>query len=77
MGNFFFFNANVALMDINLKKSSASIMMVMCSFKADRVLNKLDFLFNSKSKTNLVTLWKCNLYLEYYKIDLSFSIKLQ
>ena len=30
-----------------------------------------------KSKTNLVTLRKFNSNLQYYKIDLSFSIKLQ
>ena len=36
----------------------------------------MNFLFHLKSK-NLVTLWKFNSHLQYYKIDLSFSIKLQ
>ena len=30
-----------------------------------------------ESKRNLVTLRKCNSHLQYYKIDLSFRIKLQ
>ena len=47
------------------------------SLKADRALSKLNFHFHSKSKTNLVIFRKYNLYLQYYKIDLSFSIKLQ
>ena len=45
--------------------------------KADRALSKFNFLFHLKSKTNLVTLRKCNSHLQYYNIDLSFSIKLQ
>ena len=45
--------------------------------KADKALSKLNFLFHLKSKTNLVTLRKCYSHLQYYKIDLSFSIKLQ
>ena len=40
-------------------------------------LSELNFLFNQKLKTNLVTLRKCNLHLQYYKIDPSFNIKLQ
>ena len=43
--------------------------------KADRTLSKFNFLSNLK--TNLATLRKCNSHLQYYKIDLSFSIKLQ
>ena len=31
----------------------------------------MNFLFHLKSKTNLVTLRKCNSHLQYYKIDLS------
>ena len=45
--------------------------------KADRASSKLNFLFHLKSKTNLVALRKCNSHLQYYKIDLSFSINLQ
>ena len=45
--------------------------------KADRALSKLNFLSHLESKTNLVTFRKCNSHLKYYKIDLSFSIKLQ
>ena len=45
--------------------------------RADRALSKFNFLFHLKSKKNLVTLRKCNSHLQYYKIDLSFSIKLQ
>ena len=45
-------------------------------FKADRALTKFNFLFNLKQKKNVVTLRKCNLHLQYYKIDLRFSIKL-
>ena len=30
-----------------------------------------------KYESNLVTLKKCNTHLQYYKIDVSFSIKLQ
>ena len=45
--------------------------------KADRALSKLNFLFHFKSKTNLVTLRKFHSDLQYYKIDLGFSIKLQ
>ena len=45
--------------------------------KADRALSKLNFLFHLKSKTNSVTLKACNSHLEYYKIDLNISIKLQ
>ena len=37
----------------------------------------MNFFFHLKSKTNLETLRKCNSHLQYYKIDLSFSIKLQ
>ena len=44
---------------------------------ADRALNKLNSLFHLKLKKNLVTLRKFNSHLQYYKIDLSFSIKLQ
>ena len=43
---------------------------------ADRALSKFNFLFHLKTK-NLVILKKCNSHLQYYKIDLSFSIKLQ
>ena len=46
------------------------------SLKADRALRKLNFLFHLQSK-NLVTLWKFNSHLQYCKIDLTFSIKLQ
>ena len=42
--------------------------------KADRALSKLNFLFHLKSK-NLITFWKCNSHLQYYKINLSFRIK--
>ena len=45
--------------------------------KADRTSSKLNFLFHLKSKTNLVTLINCNSHLQYYKIYLNFSIKLQ
>ena len=45
--------------------------------KANRASSKLNFHFHSKSKTNLVTSRKCILYLQYYKIDLTFRIKLQ
>ena len=45
--------------------------------KADRALSKLYFSFHLKSKRNLVTLEKFNSDLQYYKIELSFSIKLQ
>ena len=45
--------------------------------KTDKALNRLNFLFNLKPKTNLVTLKKRNSHLQYYKIDLSFSINLQ
>ena len=44
--------------------------------KADRALSKFNFLSHLKSKTNLVTLRKCNLHLQYYKIELSFSVEL-
>ena len=37
----------------------------------------MNFLSHVKSKTNLVTLRICNSHLQYYKSDLSFSIKLQ
>ena len=40
--------------------------------KADKALSKLNFLFQLKSKTNLVTLRKCDSHLQYYKIDLVF-----
>ena len=49
----------------------ASVMMRM------RSLSKFNFLSYLKSKKNLVTLRKCNSHLQYHKIDLSFSIKLQ
>ena len=45
--------------------------------KADRALSKLNFLFHLKSNTYLVTLSKCNSHLQYYKINMSFSIKFQ
>ena len=44
--------------------------------KADRALSKLNFLFPLQSKINVVTIRKCNSHLQYYEIDLSFSIKL-
>ena len=47
------------------------------SHKADRDSRKLNFLYHLKSKTNLVTPRKCNSYLQYNEIDLSYSIKLQ
>ena len=40
-------------------------------------LYKFNFPFHLKSKTNLETLRKRNLHLQYYKIDFIFSIKLQ
>ena len=46
-------------------------------FEALRALRKLNFFFHLKSKTNLVTWRKCNSHLQYYKLDLSFSVKLQ
>ena len=46
-------------------------------FKAARALSKFNSLFHLKSKINIVTLRKCNLHLQYYKIDLIFSIKSQ
>ena len=45
--------------------------------KANRTLSKLNFLFHLKLKTYWVRLRKCNWHLQYYEIDLSFSIKLQ
>ena len=45
--------------------------------KADRTLNKWKFLFHLKLKTNSLTLRKYNSHLQYYKIDLNSSIKLQ
>ena len=45
--------------------------------KADTALIKLSFLFHLKSKTNWINLRKCNSHPQFYKIDLSFSIKLQ
>ena len=45
--------------------------------KTDKASSKLNFLLPLKSKTNLVSLRKCNSHSQYYKIDLSFSIKLQ
>ena len=36
-----------------------------------------EWVLHLESKTNLVTLRKCNSYLQYYKIDFSFNIKLQ
>ena len=50
---------------------SAIIKIRMCS------LSRFNFLFHLKSKTNLVILRICDSYLQYYKIDLCFSIKLQ
>ena len=49
----------------------ANFMMRICS------LSKLNFLFHLNHKKNLVILRKCNSHLQYYKIDLSFSSKLQ
>ena len=43
----------------------------------DWALNKFNFLFHSKSRTSLVTLTKCNSQLQYYEIDLSFTLKVQ
>ena len=57
------------------RAQSTSVMMRVF-LKADRALSKLNYLFHLKSKTNLVTLRKCNSHLQYYKVDLSFSIKL-
>ena len=37
--------------------------------KADRAISKFNLIFHLKSKTNLVTLRKCNSHLQYYKID--------
>ena len=34
--------------------------------KADRALNKLNFLFHFKAKQNLLTLRKCSSHLQYY-----------
>ena len=45
--------------------------------KTNRALSKFNFLFHLKLITNLVTLNKWNSHLQYYKIDFSFSIKLQ
>ena len=45
--------------------------------KADKALSKLTFLSNLKLRTNSVTLEKCNSHLQYDKMDLRFSIKLQ
>ena len=45
--------------------------------KADKALGTFIFLLNPKLKRNLIILWKCNSHLQYYKINLSFSIKLQ
>ena len=42
----------------------------MIYLKADRALSKLNFHFYLKLP-NLVTLWKCNSHLQYYKIDFS------
>ena len=46
-------------------------------FCINKALSILIFLFYLKSKTNLVTLKKFYSHLQYYKIDLIFSIKLQ
>ena len=46
-------------------------------FKADRALIKLNFFFHLKSKTNSVTLKKCNSHGKYYEIDLNLGNKLQ
>ena len=53
---------------------SASVIMTMCSLRLI-ILSKLNILFHLKFK-NLVTLWKCNSHLQYYKIDLCFGVKL-
>ena len=45
--------------------------------KVDSALSKWNFLFHLKSKRNLVTLVKRNSHVQHYKIDLSFSIKLE
>ena len=45
--------------------------------KTDRVLCKLNFPFHLKSKTNLVTLRKCNSNLQYYKISLLSQLLLK
>ena len=45
--------------------------------KADKALSKLNFLFNLKSKRNSAIWRKFNSHLQYYKIDLSYSNKLQ
>ena len=44
-------------------------------FTIHKVLSIWNFLFHLKSKINLVTLSERNSRLQYYKIDLSFSIK--
>ena len=41
------------------------------------MLSKFNFLLHLKSKTNLVTLRKCNSHLQYHKNDSSSRIKLQ
>ena len=41
------------------------------------ISSKLNFLLHFKSKTKSVTSKKCNSHLQYYNIDLNFSIKLQ
>ena len=45
--------------------------------KNDLLKSSPQIFFHLKSKANLVILWKCNSHLQYYKIDSSFSIKLQ
>ena len=44
--------------------------------KSERALSKLSFFFHSKSIKGLVIFRKFNSHLQYYEIDLSFSIKL-
>ena len=41
--------------------------------KADRALSKSNFLLHIKSKTNLVTLIKCDSYLQYFKTEHIFT----
>ena len=45
--------------------------------KAYRALSKLNFLFDLKSKINLVTFRKCNSDFIYHETDLNLIIKLQ
>ena len=70
--NFFFDHISKKLFSGCLLKKSTNFFFL----KANRAFSRLNFLFHLKSK-DLVTLWKCNSHLPYYKIDLSFNIKLQ